>query len=175
MTNYQIATILSVITALFTAASGWVPDRKKTFQLQTAQCLIYAVASYFFGMYATIVTVLLCSWRNWMESNERFTVKICVPFCILVTLLGLIMNRAGLTGLLPVAATLLYSVGCCVFKDLLITKANILVNLLLWTLYDLLIADYPSLIMDSIGAAVAAAAMLRIRKMSQSPEKQDIS
>lgn len=162
ISNYAIATALSILCACFTAASSWVPDAKKSFRLQVIQCFIYAVASYFFGVYSTIVTVLLCAVRNWLSSKNLFTGKVCVPFCIAVTVLGLLFNNAGVIGLVPVFTTLVYSIGCCVCRRLVLTKWNIFVNLALWTVYDLLIADYASAIMDTIGAAVAIAAIIRI-------------
>lgn len=165
MSRYLIANILSVVCACFTAASAWVPDRKKGFQLQVAQCLVYAVASYFFGVYATIITVLLCALRNYLEANNRFPLKLCIPFCIVMTVLGLLFNNSGLTGIVPVAATVVYSFGCCLFKGLIITKVNILIDLALWMVYDIMIGDFPSLVMDGIGAAVAIAAIIRISRM----------
>lgn len=164
MNRYAIATALSFVTAIFTIAASWVPDRRKTFLLQVIQCCFYAAASYFFGMYATIVIMLLCAVRNRLEADERFTLKICIPYCIVMIVFGALVNDAGATGLIPVAATVIYSVGCCVFKDLVITKANILLNLLTWAVYDILIKDVPSLVVDIVGAAVAVAAMIRISR-----------
>lgn len=164
ISNYTIATVLSIACACFTAAASWVPNKEKSYRLQVIQCLIYAVASYFFGVYSTIVTVLLCAVRNWLSSRNRFSTKVCIPFCIVMVVLGLLFNNAGWVGLIPVLATLIYSIGCCVCKALIRTKWNILVNLAFWILYDLMIADYPSCVMDTIGAVVAVAAIIRITR-----------
>lgn len=174
MTKYAIATALSFVTAIFTIAASWVPDRQKTFVLQVIQCCVYAAASYFFGMYATIIIMILCAWRNWREADERFTMKICIPYCIVMIVLGVAANSSGAAGLIPVVATVIFSLGCCIFKDLVITKANILLDLLLWAVYDVMINDIPSLIMDLVSSVVTVAAIIRIsrdRKKENQEEK----
>lgn len=163
--RYLIANILSGVSAVFTVASSWVPDKKKSYLLQVGQCLVYAAASVFFGMYATVVTMLLCAARNGLEAYEKFRLGICVPFCVVIAVLGAVFNRSGLLGFLPVIATVVYSLGCCLYKSLLSTKLNIFADLTIWAVYDILIADIPSSIIDSIGALVALAAFFRIRKM----------
>ena len=163
--NYYIATALSVVTAIFTMAAAWVPDKRKSFVLQTAQCMVYAAASYFYGVYSTIPSMILCAGRNWLISKEKFTTAVCVPFCIVAGALGIISNNAGFVGYISVFATIEFSVGLCIFKSLIASKWNILFNLAVWILYDCLILDFASLVMDGIAAGVTVAAIVRIMKV----------
>ena len=141
-----------------------MPDKRKSYLIQVAQCLTYGVASIFFGMYATAATMVLCAARNAIEAYGKFSLKMCVPFCMVIAFLSFKFNTAGLLGLLPGIATIIYSLGCCLFKSLLSTKFNIFVNLAIWAAYDILIADIPSTMVDTVGALVALVAFFRIRK-----------
>lgn len=167
VSNYLIANIISGICAVFTVSASWVPDKKKSYLIQVAQCLTYAVASVFFGMYATVATMVLCAVRNGLEAYGKFTLKLCIPFCVIIAGLCIGFNSSGLLGLVPGIATIIYSLGCCLFKSLLSTKINIFVDLFLWTVYDILILDIPSTIVDAVGALVALAAFFRIRRMQK--------
>ena len=164
VSRYLIANILSGICAVFTVYASWVPDKKVSYLVQVAQCLTYAVASVFFGMYATVATMILCAVRNGLNAYERFSLKLCIPFCIAIAVLSVAFNNSGLLGLIPCIATIIYSLGCCLFSSLLSTKINIFVDLFLWTVYDVLIKDIPSTLVDAAGAAVALIAFFRIRR-----------
>lgn len=165
VSRHLIANLISAVCAVFTIAASWVPDRKKSYLIQVAQCFTYAVASVFFGMYATAVSMVLCSVRNGLEAYDKFSLKLCIPFCVIVAALGIGFNTSGVLGLIPAFATVVYTLGCYLCKSLLSTKINIFVNLLLWTLYDMMIVDVPSSVVDSVGALVALVAFFRIRKM----------
>ncbi|MCQ2558569.1 MAG: YgjV family protein [Oscillospiraceae bacterium] len=171
MSNFVIANILSVVCACFTVAASWVPNKEKTYYCQVAQCLVYAVASFFFGVWSSIITMLFCAARNWLAAKERFTMRLALVFSAVNLVIGLVFNNAGVVGLIPIAATLIYNFGCVLGKKLVTIKANVLVNLLLWALYDVCILDIASLVMDVISSATAVAAIIRIRRMEQEAEK----
>ena len=164
MNSYYMASALSVLTAFFTAASAWVPDRKKSFILMVIQCLVYSAASWFYGVYATIPMMLLSALRNYLIAEERFTLKICIPFCAAAAVLGLAFNNAGIIGIVPVLATVQMSLTCCLFRGLLSSKMSITGNLILWLIYDILIRDVASFIMDCISTMTGLAAIVRIRR-----------
>ena len=155
---------LSFVTACFTMAASWVPNKQTSFYCMVMQCLVYTVASYFYGVYATIPVMLLSALRNWLIAEDRFTPKMCAVFCVVVTVLGLAANNAGITGLITIFATIQITLCGTFFKGLIASKRTILVNLLLWVVYDILIRDYFSLAMDAISSVLAIAAILRIRR-----------
>lgn len=162
MNYYTIATILSIITAVFTASAGWVTDVRKSFILQVFQVVIYAVASYFYGVYATIPVMLLCGGRNYLMAEGKFSVKMSIPFSIAVLALGLFFNNAGWKGYIPIIATVSYSVACGFCTKRLPNKINYIVNLFIWMIYDMSIMDFASLTMDTIGAIMGCTAAVKI-------------
>ena len=173
MSNYLIATCLSVVTACFTAAASWVPDKEKTYLFQVAQCLVYAAASYFYGVYTTIITMFICAARNYLAAKDRFTLNTAIVFSVLGIGLGIIFNNSGLVGVVPIAATVVYNFGCCICKKLVAVKWNIIINLLFWMTYDAVISDFASLLMDTIGMAAAVAAILRIAGILKSKKTEN--
>ena len=147
--------ICSFFAACFTLLSAWSRDRKRIYLYQAAQCLILAVANIFFVSVSGTTTYFLCAVRNWLIAENRFTGRRCILFVIAVAVLGLAANTRGIVGLLPVITTVIYTVACLYVKRTQDIKWNIIVNLVLWTVYDLLIGDYVSAGVDSVSAGTA--------------------
>lgn len=162
MTHYQIATILSLVTACFTFASSWTKDAHRSYYFQVAQCLVYAVAAYFYGVYPCIIMMIINATRNYLVASERYQMKHAIVFSILALGLGLWTNTSGITGLLTVFATVQYSVCSYFLKKDIPVKINIIVNLAIWLSYDILVKDIFSGIMDFVGAALAIITIFRI-------------
>lgn len=162
MTDYRIATILSFITACFTCASSWTKKPDRSYYFQVAQCLVYAAAAWFFGVYACTVMMLINALRNFLVASGRYEKKHCILFSILALVLGMWSNTSGITGLLTVAATIQYSICSYFLKREIPVKINIIINLAIWFCYDILVRDIFSGIMDLIGAALAVITIFRI-------------
>ena len=156
-----IGNIISLAGACFTLLSAWSRDRKRIYLYQAAQCLLLAVANIFFASISGVTTCALCAVRNCLLAYDRFTAGRCALFVAAVAALGLYTNNRGLTGLLPIIATVLYTVGCYFAKRAKAIKLNMIVNLVLWAAYDLLVGDYVSGAVDSVSAMTALASILR--------------
>lgn len=167
MTNYQIATILSFITACFTCASSWSKKPSRSYYYQVAQCLVYSVAAWFYGVYACTVMMLINALRNYLVASGKYEKKHCILFSILALGLGLWSNTSGVTGLLTVAATIQYSICSYFLKKEIPVKVNIIINLAIWFCYDILVKDFFSGIMDLISAALAVITIFRILREKQ--------
>ncbi|MDO4976094.1 MAG: YgjV family protein [Eubacteriales bacterium] len=160
----MIATFLSFITACFTMASSWTKDKNRTYYYQVGQCLVYAVAAYFFGVYPCIIMMLINASRNYLIASERYKISHCFLFSILAIILGLWINTSGVIGLITIFATVQYSICSYYLKKDLTVKINVAINLLLWLCYDILVRDIFSATMDSIGTVLALITMVRIMK-----------
>ncbi len=162
MTHYQIAMILSFITACFTLASSWTKDPAKTYRYQVWQCLVYAVAAYFFGVYPCIIVMLINALRNYLISENKYQPLHCIIFSILALVLGLWANTSGVIGLLTIIATIQYSICGYYFKKEIPVKINVIINLSIWLCYDFLVKDYFSGAMDSFATVLALVTVFRI-------------
>lgn len=145
-----IGNILSLIAATFMAVSSLAKRRSVIFTLQFFECFILAVASFFFSSYAAIATLLLCAIRNLLTAKDMFGKKMMYIFFVLTAVLGIITNNRGIIGLLPVIATLQYTVCSHIFKGLFLTRISIFVNTAIWVIYSFIIKDFSTGIVDSV-------------------------
>ena len=156
-----IGNSISLAAAVFTVMSSWSKDRRKIYLYQAIQCLLLAVANLFFASLSGTTTYFLCAVRNTLLAGSRFTGKACIVFVAGLTAIGLAANNRGVTGLLPVVTTAIYSIACLYVKETKAIKINIIVNLSLWASYDILIRDYVSFAVDTVSAATALISLFR--------------
>lgn len=154
MSNILIGNIISFAAAIFLAVSCVVKSRKQIFILQFMNCAVLAVASYFFGSYAAITTLALCCIRNIFIMKDKFSVPIMTVILILVIACGVLTNNRGIIGLLPVIATVEYTICCHYITDVGKTRISILVNEAIWIIYSFLVLDFSTAITDIIVVTV---------------------
>lgn len=156
-----IGNAVSFTAALFTLAGAWCRDRARIYLWQAGQCLLLAVANIFFASLSGVTTFVLCTARNLLLARDRFTGRLCVFFVAAVAVIGLAANNRGPVGLIPVVTTALYTVACLYVRKTRVIKYNIIVNLMLWAVYDFFILDLVSCAVDVGGAATALLSLLR--------------
>lgn len=159
-----IGNLLSFVAACFTFLSAWSRDRKSIYLFQAAQCAILAAANVFFASLSGVTTLSLCAVRNLLIAYDRFPPRRCVFFVAVVAALGLLSNSRGLVGLLPVVTTAVYTVGCLYAKSTRAVKWNLIVNLVLWAIYDAFVLDLVSLAVDSVSALAALFTLRRDKR-----------
>ena len=168
-----IGNCISLIAAFFTAKSSWSKDIWHIYIYQVVQCLLLAVASIFFRSYAGIVTLLVCAFRNYMAAAGKLTGKITAVCLLLILILGILLNNRGYIGWIIIAANVLYTLGVHVTKRELAIKCNIVINLVLWMIYEILILDIPSFAADGIGLAVTVASIIRLLRFGSGSSGAD--
>lgn len=164
-----IGNLCSFAAACFTFLSAWSRDRKRIYLYQAAQCLVLAVANVFFASVSGVTTCALCAARNLLLAYERFTPRRCVVFVAAVAALGLAANNRGAVGLLPVVTTAVYTVACLYAKSTKAIRINLIVNLILWAVYDAFILDFVSCAVDSVSAVTAFVSLIRGRGTEEEP------
>ena len=152
---------ISLLAACFTAASSWSKEKKHIYLYQTVQCFLLAIANVFFASFSGCVTLFLCSIRNLLTAYDKFTGRLCGIFLVLILVPGILTNNRGLTGLIPVVTTVIYTVGCLYLKTEKKIKGNIIINQILWSIYDILILDIVSFGVDMASALIAVIALFR--------------
>ncbi len=163
MNNILIGNIISLIAAVFLAVSCTVKTRNKVFIMQFMNCALLAVASYFFGAYATISTLILCCIRNIFILKDKFTRPVMAMIIVLVLIFGFMTNNRGLIGLMPVFATVEYTMCCHFIRDVKKTRISVLFNESIWLVYSFLVCDYSTALTDIAVIVVDILAILRSR------------
>lgn len=160
-TNILIGNAIAVFAAVFTVLSSFSHGKKKIYGYQVLQCFFQALAQIFFFSYSGLTTLFLCAVRNALVAYDKFTKKLCIVFMILITVCGLAANNRGLLGLLPIVTTLIYTLGSYLLNEDYKIKMNIVLNSVLWALYDFMVFDIVSGILDTGAAIVTIAAVIR--------------
>lgn len=150
MSNLIIGNIISFISAIFLCMSCYAKDRKRIFTLQLINCTVYGVASYFFGSYSAIATLVCCCLRCVFIMRDSFTKRIAYLLTAIVLVSGVMTNSLGFTGLLPVIATAEYTLCCYYITDPNKTRYSIMINEAIWVIYALLIHDVSTCVCDAI-------------------------
>lgn len=145
-----IGNILSFIAALFLLSSCLLKRKDKIFVFQFFECATLAAASFFFGSYAGISTLLLSAVRNVLIAKNKFSKGLMCVFLALTAALGLITNNRGILGLMPVIATIQITLCGCLLDGVIETKLSIAANTAIWIVYSFIIRDYSTAVTDSI-------------------------
>ncbi len=156
-----IGNCISVVAVYFTARSSWSKDTWHIYFYQVLQCLTLAVASFFFNSYTGIISLVICAFRNYLAAIGKLDKKWTLICLSLLVLLGIAVNNRGYVGLLLVATNVIYTVGMYLARKELAIKLNIILNLILWMIYEVFIMDIPSVFSDGVGLVVAVASLFR--------------
>lgn len=165
-----IGNLISLPAAGFTLGSSLSGDFKRIYLYQAVQCFLLALSNVFFSSVSGAVILLVCGIRNVLAAYRKLDVKTGLVFLVLAAVLGIVSNNRGFIGLIPVAVTLVYTIGCVVCKKTEAVKINTIINLAGWAVYDLCIIDLVSAVVDTGSAAAAVISLYHIlRKKKQNP------
>lgn len=162
MNDIIIGNVISIGSACFTAASSWTISKQKSYMYQVFQCLTLAVASVFFHSWSGVTTLILCAIRNYLVSKDLFKGKIVVVVLAILVGLGILVNNRGIVGWLVIMATFVYTIGSCKAVRPLAVKGNITFNCAMWALYDFLILDLVSGVVDVMATVLTLVSILRL-------------
>ncbi|MDO4492550.1 MAG: YgjV family protein [Clostridia bacterium] len=160
-TGVILGNCISLAAAFFTARASWVKDSYGIYMNQVFQCLLLALASVFFDSYAGIVTLIACAARNWLAAKDKLTKPLMLLLAVWMAVLGAALNNRGAVGWIVVVANVLYTLGMYFAKKERAIKANIILNLVLWIVYECCITDIPSAVADAVALVIAIASLMR--------------
>ncbi|MGN0194706.1 MAG: YgjV family protein [Pseudoramibacter sp.] len=143
-----IANLISFLSIFFLVKSTLSSGRKKIFVYQSFQSYVLSISNLLLRSFGGVTIQLLSGTRNLLVAYDRFSKKMCAVFLIATTALGLYTNNRGWLGVLPVVATILYTLGSYIFTRDKHIKLNLTVNMALWSIYDFCILNFVSCGMD---------------------------
>lgn len=171
-TRLIIANCISFGSALFTVASCWSKDEKRIYLYQVGQCFVLAIAYIFFGSYAGIVMLIICTIRNLLLAYKRYNTATCMTLAACMVIIGAALNNDGAIGWIVIIANSLYTLVAYFAKNELLIKLNIIQDLVLWMIYETFMKDIPSFIADSVGVVVAIIAIVRYLKAKRAGNEE---
>lgn len=129
-----IGNILACVSSLYLLTSVFKHDKKELLRCQIGGNLFSILANIFLGGTAGLITVSLALLRNILSYYEN---KIAYATLPLLAIVGVLLNRDGLWGYIPICASLSYSFILIKFKSIRVIKLGLISNLILWSIYYL--------------------------------------
>ena len=104
----------------------------------------------FLSAYAALIMNIVTLVRNVLAYFKKLTKNLTLAFCVVCAVIGIGINNLGIYGLLPIAATVSYTIFLFATKNEQQMRYAVIINLLLWCVHDFYIQAYPAAISDVI-------------------------
>ena len=161
-----IGNIVALVGSVLMAYSGIIKEKQKIIIVQTIQMLMLGLSNIILGgIPGAIINSVNCI-RNILCYEEKLGFK---EKLILVTIsvgLSIYFNNLGLIGILPVIATIFYTM-LMDMKNVVKFKVLLIFTLILWGIYDIYIKSYTSAIFDFITIGANIFSIYKIYKLKE--------
>lgn len=138
--------------------------KKETFVCQIFDTVFNTIANLLFKGYSGMITNLISLIRNILVFKNCINKWIQIILIILLFIIGSITNNRGLIGYFPIIASIEYILIACQVKSMIkLVKISLLINVILWGIYNLVIGAYLMLIIDIITSVGCIKTLYNIR------------
>ena len=129
-----IGNILAAISSMYLLISIFKHNKKELLRYQIGDNLFGILANIFLEGTSGLITISITLLRNILE---YFGSKFTYATLPLLAVVGVLLNRDGLWGYLPICASLSYAFIIIKFKSERAIKLGLIFNLILWSIYYL--------------------------------------
>lgn len=161
-----IGNVVALVGSVLMAYSGIIKEKQKIIIVQTIQMLMLGLSNIILGgIPGAIINSVNCV-RNILCYEEKLGFK---EKMILVTIsvgLSIYFNNLGIIGILPVIATVFYTM-LMDMKNVVKFKVLLIFTLILWGIYDIYIKSYTSAIFDFITIGANIFSIYKIYKLKE--------
>lgn len=168
MNTVLLGNIVALIGAALMVSTGFLKTKK---QILAAQCFQYGVLSAsnaILGAFTGITANVIGIARNLFCMKREFTVPWKLAFIAAQLALLFAFNADGWLGLLPAAATCVYT-WFLDLKDARKLKLVIILTVLCWAVYDFLFRNYVTFAFD-LGTVVSNTVGIITLRKAEKPE-----
>lgn len=148
MNTILFGNLISALAAAFMIVGCLSNTKARIFFYQVIQCLILTISYCVFSSWTGAITSLFSVGRNYLLAKSKFSKKAMWIFLGLIIGSTFLVKDHSLVSLLPVFATVEYTLCCYYVKSVKGTKLSIFFNLTLWITYSFLIKDFSTGITD---------------------------
>ena len=171
--RFILGQVFSLLAALCFAYSTFGKTKSRIVLWQTVYAVVYSVASAFLGGYSAIAANLLSGVRNILELKGKLTKWALGIICALIIALGILTNSNGWIGILPITASVIYSILIYATKSVRGMHIAVMINMVQWAVFDFVIRAYPSLVLDIVIIVLTAVNYIRERIRDRKAETED--
>lgn len=163
----MIGLFFSLLSACCLCYSTFGKRKENMLKWQVANTSFVILANLLLKGYSGMATNLVCLVRNILGAKGLLNRINTAILDILIIAGGAAVNNRGLLGLLPVVASVEYSVCMYLCKNAQQMRLALAVNVVLWAIYDFVIGSYPMFATDVIVAGVSLLNALRFKHLEE--------
>ena len=154
MPNVILGNILSGFAAGFLILSGLLRRKRLIYSSQCAESFFLFLAQIAFYQFGAAACLLVSILKNMLLAMGKYGRLALILVLSLTLSLGILCNTGGNVGLLPVAASAIFCISGYLARGDVAIKISISVNLILWCIYSLMIADIVSFAVNTVALVI---------------------
>lgn len=158
-----VANLFSSIGTGLLAYSTFSKKKSKMLWIQVGDCWFNALGNLFVGSYAAMITNLFALVRNVLNATKLMSNWLLWILTLALICYGLEFNTKGFVGLLPVVASVEYTIWSTKSKNTQQLRIALAINLVLWFVHDCAVGLYPAMIVDVVVFATTLMNLARYR------------
>ena len=147
----------------FMVIVGYIKKRERVIAVQTGQFLLMALGNGVLGGTTGAVTTLISAIRNFLVYKGWINWPVKILISALLIGLGLAFNTNGLWGILPLIATVSYTLFMDIKSDIGL-KLMLMATCIPWLCYDMYLMTYAALTFDAGFIISSCIGIYRIKK-----------
>jgi len=162
--NILIGNLISLSASVFLFLGSAARRVKNLYLFQIFECILLFIAQLAFGQGAAAVSLLIAAFRNFLLLIRRYTAPFFALIFLATLIFGLLFNTGGIVGILPLFATLIYTLTTFLAKGFVKVKLSLILNLSLWMIYSAFILDISSVIINFTSFVIASVSLINYKK-----------
>ena len=143
--NYKIALFISIVANALFLFSILSKNKKDLFKWQFLETILNIVKNTLLGGFSGATTQLIGVVRNFVLMKGYNIPYFPYILSVIQVILGISVNKHGYIGLLPVVASVSYTLVSFYTHSERTVKKALVFNLFLWGIYEILLKDYITL------------------------------
>ena len=143
----NICTFIGMSLLLYSTFSK---NKETMLKIQFFDCLLNSLGNILIGSYSGMTTNAISGIRNILNAKNKNNVVINSIMIITMVIIGLIVNTKGIIGLLPIIASVQYSIWSYKIKSAQGLRYGLLLNIIIWLIHDFVVMLYTSAAIDCI-------------------------
>ena len=150
-----IGNIISLFAAVIMCFSATVQNRRRLYLLQALECGILLLAQLVFGYPSAALVLAIGGIRNIFILLDRYSLRAMLVFVGFIIISFSATFNGGIVEILPLLATLIFTVGSYFAGGVVSTKLIFAIMLIFWSVYSFIIRDFPTGITNAVSAILA--------------------
>ncbi len=145
-----IGNIFSFFAVTCVGVSVIKKNKKNFMYWQIGETLFGMFANIFLYAYSALIISIICLIRNILSYKNILTKNITTILLVISIIAGLYANNLGIIGILPIIASVSYTICIYITKNEQQMRYATVLNMFLWFIHDMYIQAYPSAIANII-------------------------